>query len=63
MIENLEYIEEFGIERFLKKEGEKWKCSECGGVICCHNGICFSCNLDKLLDKKKLYRWEDNEHE
>lgn len=62
MIENLEYIKGFGIERFLKKEGEKWKCSECGGVICCHNGICFSCNLDKLLDKKKLYRWEDNKH-
>jgi hypothetical protein len=60
MIENLEYIKEHGIEKFLKKEEKKWKCPECGGVICCHNGICFSCGLEKLKNKKKIYRWEDD---
>lgn len=59
MIENLEYIKREGIEAFLEKEEEKWKCPECGAVICCHNGICFSCGLEKLRSKKKLYRWED----
>ena len=59
MIENLEYIKEHGIDRFLKKEEEKWRCSECGGVICCHNGICYSCGLEKLKNKKRRYRWED----
>jgi hypothetical protein len=60
MIENLEYIKEHGIGEFLKKEAKKWRCPECGGVICCHNGICFSCGLEKLRNKKKLYRWTDD---
>jgi hypothetical protein len=59
MIENLEYIRKNGIEEFLLKEEEKWKCPECGAVICCHNGICFNCGLDKLKNKKKRHRWED----
>ena len=60
VIENLEYIKSKGIQQFLIKEEEKWNCPECGGVICCHNGICFSCGSDKLKTKVKLYRWEDN---
>ena len=60
MLENLEYIRENGIEQFLLKEEEKWKCPECGATICCHNGICFNCGLDRLKNKKKLYRWEDD---
>jgi hypothetical protein len=59
MIENLTYIKKNGMEKFLKKEEKKWRCPECGGTICCHNGICFSCGLDKLKNKKKRYRWED----
>jgi len=43
MIENLEYIRDNGIDKFLKKQEEKYKCSECGGVICVHNGKCYSC--------------------
>ena len=60
MIENLEYIRENGSIRFLEKEEEKWKCPECGEVICCHNGVCFNCGLDKLIDRAKLYRWQDD---
>ena len=59
MIENLEYIKKNGINQFLEKERERWKCPECGKVICCHNGICFDCGLSKLKNKKTLYRWED----
>lgn len=60
MIENLEDIKENGIERFLEKEEKKWRCPECGAMICCHNGICFGCELDKLKKKKSLYRWGDD---
>jgi len=60
MIENLRYIKENGIEQFLDHEKARWKCSQCGGIISCHNGICFSCGLDLLKDKKKPYRWEDD---
>jgi hypothetical protein len=59
MIENLKFIKENGIEKFIVKENQKWKCPECGGTISCHNGICFECGLDKLKNKKKMYRWED----
>jgi hypothetical protein len=59
MIENLDHIERNGISRFLEEQEEHWKCPECGGVICCHNGICFDCSLGKLKDRAKLYRWED----
>jgi hypothetical protein len=27
-------------------------------VICCHNGLCLNCNLDKLRQNKK-YRWAE----
>jgi hypothetical protein len=60
MIENLDYIREHGMEKFLRKEEEKWRCPACGGVICCHNGICYSCGLEKLKHKKKKYRWTDD---
>lgn len=42
----------------LEKEEEIWCCPECGEVICCHNGLCLNCNLDKLLQNKK-YCWDD----
>lgn len=56
MIENLELIKTQGIGSLLEKEAAKWRCPECGGTICCHNGLCFNCGLDKLRQNKK-YRW------
>jgi hypothetical protein len=60
MIDNLMRIKNSGIGTLLKTEDRKWKCPECGGVICCHNGICYSCGLDELRDRKKPYRWTDD---
>ena len=60
MIENLEYIKKNGINQFLGKEEERWKCPECGAVICCHNGVCFDCGLEELRNRKNLYRWDDD---
>ena len=59
MIENLEFIKSNGITKFLNREQEKWKCPECGQVICCHNGVCFNCGLNKLKEKKNIYHWEE----
>ena len=59
MIENLQFIKDQGIARFIEQDMTTWKCPSCGETICCHNGICFSCDLDKLKSKKKVYRWED----
>lgn len=56
MVENLEFIKKYGIESFLKKEDNKWRCPECSDSICCHNGLCMNCGLEKLRLNKK-YRW------
>lgn len=60
LIENLEFIREHGIQSLLEREAYTWKCPDCGEMICCHNGICFNCGLEKLKVKEKLYRWEDD---
>ena len=56
MIENLNYMKENGMEKFLENQEATWKCPECGGMICCHNGLCLNCDLDMLRSNKK-YRW------
>jgi hypothetical protein len=56
MIENLDFIKEHGIEQFLAREEERWRCPGCGAEICCHNGLCLNCDLD-LLRRNKKYRW------
>ncbi len=58
MIENLQYIQDYGIQQFLEEEQKRWKCPACGEVLCCHNGLCFQCNVDGLKTKKHMYRWE-----
>ncbi len=58
MIENLEFIRDNSVELFLKEEEIKWLCNECGGVICCHNGLCLNCDLETLRKNKK-YRWKE----
>ena len=58
MIENLEFIKEHGMERFREEEAAKWRCPECGEQICCHNGLCLNCSLDKLRQNRK-YRWDE----
>jgi len=57
MIENLNFIKTEGMEKFLEKQDELWKCQDCGALICCHNGICFNCGLEELRIKKEKYRW------
>jgi len=59
MVDNLRYIKEHGLAKFLETEEKKWECPNCGEVICCHNGICYNCDLEKMKTKKKRYRWED----
>jgi len=58
MIDNLNFIKEKGIDKFLLSEKKKWQCSKCGEFICCHNGLCFKCDIKKLKILEKKYRWE-----
>ncbi len=58
MIENLDFIKIEGIDKFLEKETLKWQCQKCGSTVCCHNGLCYNCELDTLRQKPK-YRWNE----
>ena len=57
MIANLRFIQQNGIDAFLKNQEETWGCQNCGdGFVCCHNGLCLGCELD-VLKADKRYRW------
>ena len=43
MIENLRQLAQEGMEAFLKDQREKYRCPNCGSVICIHNGKCYDC--------------------
>jgi hypothetical protein len=47
MLENQDYIKKYGIEKFLEKEKQKWKCPKCKGIVTCHGGICLNCGFEK----------------
>lgn len=53
MIDNLNFIKEQGIDKFLAKEAEKWECPKCGDVICCHTQSCYNC-----LPKPSKHNWK-----
>ena len=57
MVANLTCLKEQGLEALLDKENEKWRCSRCGEAICCHNGLCYRCDLETLRNKKQPFRW------
>lgn len=61
MLENLQTIKNEGIDALLAREAEKWRCPECGGVVSCHNGICYTCGLNQLKDRKSALGWEDKQ--
>jgi len=42
-IDNLKFIKEKGMEKFLESEEKKYRCDKCGGVICVHTGKCYEC--------------------
>jgi hypothetical protein len=48
VIENLNYIETFGVGKFLRSEKAKWTCAGCGGTICIHKGCCCNCGRKKI---------------
>ena len=60
MIGNLRVIQELGMNEFLKSEEAKWACQTCGGLICCHNGLCLNCSIETLLENR-AYRWGEQE--
>ncbi len=40
---NLKRIKEIGLTKFIKIEKEKWRCNECGNLLCVHRKVCLNC--------------------
>ena len=57
MIDNSRFIKEHGMQMFLEEQEKSWKCPNCSELICCHNGLCFNCEIKKVRSKKQKYRW------
>ena len=47
MIENLENIKNLGIEKFVESEQIRWKCRECGELLCVHRISCLKCGTGR----------------
>ncbi|KKP69386.1 hypothetical protein A2X44_04515 [candidate division CPR3 bacterium GWF2_35_18] len=62
MRENQNFIKEKGMDKFLESQEKRWKCQKCGGIISCHDGICYSCETSKLKAKvENIYAKVANE--
>ncbi len=47
-IENLEFIRQHGLDRFVDSEKQKWECSRCGALICVHKQTCIFCGQPRV---------------
>jgi hypothetical protein len=47
MVENLKMLKTEGMAVFLKDQTKKFRCPNCGGVVCVHDGRCFDCGYTK----------------
>lgn len=43
MLENLNYIKENGIEKFIDNEESRWACPKCGNIVSVHRTECQKC--------------------
>ena len=46
MIENLAYINAYGLDKFLNIEEERWKCKVCGEGLSVHRDFCLNCKTE-----------------
>jgi len=50
--DNLEYINEMGIGKFIEEQYRIYRCTKCGGLISIHNRKCFKCEtITRLIEK------------
>ena len=43
MLENLARIRDGGLEAFVASEKTRWRCPECGALLCVHKPECLEC--------------------
>ncbi len=43
MLENLAYIQENGLDEFVRQQEERYRCSRCGKLRTVHQDYCLYC--------------------
>ena len=43
LMENSEFVQKHGLEKFMEQQKKKYACSKCGGIISIHDGECSDC--------------------
>lgn len=51
MFENLYFIKENGLEKFLILEEQKWKCEKCGSGLSVHRDACLICGYVAIKNR------------
>ncbi len=46
MLEDLDIINNKGLEAFLTKEESRWKCLSCGSGLSVHRDFCLNCKSE-----------------
>jgi len=52
VIENLNYLMKYGVERFVGEEERRWVCSKCHELLCMHELLCRHCEEPRFKEKK-----------
>ena len=47
MVENQKMLKAKGMEAFLLDQAQRHRCPSCSGVVCVHDGKCYSCGYTK----------------
>lgn len=42
-MENSAFVKEYGVDKFMKQQKEKYTCAVCGGIISIHDRECSEC--------------------
>ncbi len=48
VIDNLVAIKRDGIRKFVQQETTRWRCPQCGSVLCVHKDRCLFCGAAKI---------------
>lgn len=43
LMENSKFVQQYGLEKFMQKQKERYTCSKCGGIIFIHDRECSEC--------------------
>lgn len=43
LMENSGFVRQYGLERFMEQQKEKYTCTKCGGIISIHDRECSEC--------------------